>query len=116
MGPRISVVVNTLNEEKNLPYALRSVRSWVDEIVVVDMHSQDRTVEIAREYGAKVYSHEPMGFVEPARAFAVAQAGGDWILILDADEVVPLLLSRRLREIARRDEADVVTLPRLNYL
>ena len=116
MRPRISVVVNTLNEEKNLPYALRSVRSWVDEIVVVDMCSQDRTVAIAREYGAKVYSHEPMGFVEPARAFAVAQAGGDWILMLDADELVPFPLSRRLREIAEGDGADVVQIHWLNYL
>ena len=48
MKPRISAVINTLNEEKNLPAALRSVYSWVDEIVVVDMHSEDRTVEIAR--------------------------------------------------------------------
>jgi glycosyltransferase involved in cell wall biosynthesis len=113
---RISVVINTLNEERHLAYALRSVQPWADEIVVVDMHSQDRTVEIAREFGTKVYFHEPTGFVEPARSFAVAQATGDWILILDADEMVPLPLSLRLREIAHRDEADVIALPRLNYL
>jgi glycosyltransferase involved in cell wall biosynthesis len=114
-GPRISVVVNTLNEERNLPFCLRSVRPWADEIVVCDMHSDDRTAAIACELGARVVTHERTGFVEPARAFAVAQAGGDWILVLDADEMVPEPLSRRLRELAAAGQADVVRLPRLNY-
>ena len=116
MVPRISVVINTLNEEKNLPFALRSVQPWVDEIVVVDMYSDDRTVDIAREFGAKVFFHERMGFADPARAFALEQTCGDWILILDADEVVPLPLSKALLSIACSDSADVVRIPWLNYL
>lgn len=116
MEPRISVVINTLNEEKNLPYALRSVRPWVDEIVVVDMYSQDRTADIVLQFKAKLYYHERMNFADPARAFAVSQATGEWILVLDADEVIPLPLSCKLREIARGDVADVVKLHRLNYL
>jgi len=116
MQAAISVTVNTLNEEKRLPYTLRSVQSWADEIVVVDMHSDDRTREIAESLGAKVYLHERMGYVEPARAFAVEKATHEWILMLDADEVVPLTLSRRLREIAGSDEADVVLIPWRNFL
>jgi glycosyltransferase involved in cell wall biosynthesis len=116
MGPRISVVVNTLNEELNLPYALRSVRPWADEIVVVDMQSTDHTVEIARNFGAKLYHHDPTGFVEPARAFAIAQATGDWILVLDADEMVPVGLSHELKRLAASDSSEVVILPRANYL
>jgi glycosyltransferase involved in cell wall biosynthesis len=116
MKPRISAVINTLNEEKNLPFALRSVQSWVDEIVVVDMYSDDRTADIAREFGAKVFPHERVGFADPARAFALEQASGDWILMLDADEVVPLPLSRTLVNIALSDSADVVRIPWLNYL
>ena len=85
----ISAVLNTLDEERRIAFALRSVRPWVDEIVVVDMASSDRTVEIARSFGAHVASHARTGFVEPARAFACAQAAGDWILVLDADELVP---------------------------
>jgi glycosyltransferase involved in cell wall biosynthesis len=115
-GLRISAVINTLNEEKRLPFALRSVRGWVDEIVVVDMHSSDATREIAESFGARVFLHEPLGYADPARMFALEQATGDWILILDADEVVPLPLSERLREIAARDEADVVLIPWLNYV
>jgi glycosyltransferase involved in cell wall biosynthesis len=116
MKPRISVVINTLNEEKNLPYALRSVRTWADEIIVVDMHSEDRTVEIAREYGAKVFFFERMGFSEPARAFAVSQATGDWVFLLDADEMIPQPLSEKLMQIAVEDTVDVVIISRLNYL
>ena len=114
--PRISAVLNTLNEEKRLPFALRSIQAWVDEIVVVDMHSSDATRAVAESFGAKVFLHEPLSYADPARAFAVEQATGDWILLLDADEVVPLPLSERLLEVARRDEADVVVIPWLNYL
>jgi (heptosyl)LPS beta-1,4-glucosyltransferase len=113
---RISVVINTLNEEKNLPFALRSVQPWVDEIVVVDMYSDDRTVDIAREFGAKVFFHERVGFVEPARAFALEQASGNWILVLDADEVVPLPLGRALLRIACSGSADAVRIPFLHYM
>ncbi len=116
MAPRISVVINTLNEEVNLPYALRSVHSWADEIIVVDMYSEDRTVEIARGFGANVFLHERIGFADPARAFAIAQTTGDWVFILDADEIIPAQLSRKCQEIARDDRVDIVNLPRLNYL
>ena len=115
-SPRISAVINTLNEERRLPFALRSVQGWVDEIIVVDMHSTDATREIAESFGARVFLHEPLGYADPARAFALEQATGDWVLLLDADELVPLPLSERLQEVARRDEADVVVIPWLNYL
>jgi glycosyltransferase involved in cell wall biosynthesis len=114
--PRISAVLNTLNEEKRLSFALRSVRSWVDEIIVVDMHSTDATREIAEGFGARVFLHEPLGYADPARMFALEQATGDWIVLLDADEVVPRPLSLRLLEAARQDEADVVLIPWLNYV
>jgi len=116
MTPRISVLINTLNEEANLPYCLQSVCSWADEIVVVDMHSDDATVAVAETYGARVFTHERLGYVEPARAFAIAQATGEWLLILDADEMIPAPLSRKLRMIACEDAVDVVSIPRLNYM
>jgi glycosyltransferase involved in cell wall biosynthesis len=112
---KISAVVNTLNAAAMLDEALASVAPWVDEIVVVDMHSTDDTREIAERHGARVLLVEPLGFVEPARAWSVEQASGDWILLLDADEVIPRPLSRRLREIVASDVADVVDIPELNY-
>ena len=116
MTAAISVVVNTLDAERYLAYALRSVASWTAEIVVIDMMSTDRTVAIAREHGARVVSHPRADCVEAARAFAVAQATRPWILLLDADELVPLALSRRLAAIVAADAVDVVRIPRLNYL
>lgn len=112
----VSVVINTLNEERNLPLALRSVHSWADEIIVCDMHSEDRTVEIAREYGAIVCLHDRMGFADPARAYAIAQARHDWVLVLDADELIPKAMSAVIAKLVSADEADVYRLPRLNYL
>lgn len=114
--PRISVVIHTLNEEHHLPAALRSVAPWADEIVVVDMHSDDGTVAIAASFGARVLSHARAGFVEPARAFGIAHATHPWVLILDADELIPAPLAAALREIAREDRGDVVAIHRLNYL
>ncbi|MEJ2292711.1 MAG: glycosyltransferase family 2 protein [Deinococcales bacterium] len=111
----IGVAINTLNEERNLGYALRSVRSWVDDIVVVDMDSEDKTLDVARAFGARVLRHDRVGFADPARALAVDEVRGDWVLILDADEVVPPPLARHLQEIAAQDRADVVHIPYQNY-
>lgn len=111
----ISVVINTLNEERNLPYALASVAKWADDIVVVDMYSKDRTCEIARDFGARVFLHDPVGYVEPAREFAVAEASEAWVLVLDADEIIPKKLAGKLIEISKKGSCDVCKLPRLNY-
>lgn len=116
---RISAVINTLNEEQNLPYALRSVKSWTYEIIVVDMHSEDRTVEIAEKHGARVYFHSRLSYADPARAYAIGKALGDWILILDADEIIPAKLSRRLVTLSSSGSGaafDAVRIPFVNYL
>lgn len=114
--PKISVLINTLNEEKNLPYALRSVKPWAEEIVVVDMYSEDRTAEIAHQYGAKVFFHERVPEFEIARAHAIDNAKNDWMFFLDADELVPERLSRELLRLAALSRHDVIKVPRINYL
>lgn len=113
---RVSAVINTYNEEKNLARCLESVCQLVDEIVVVDMHSADKTVEIAKKYGAKIFLHEYTRFVEPARNFALQQARGDWILLIDADEELTPTLGDRLREVIEIDRADFVEIPRKNII
>jgi glycosyltransferase involved in cell wall biosynthesis len=113
---RISAVLLTLNEERNIATALRSVASWVDEIVLVDMHSDDRTVTIAEQFGAKIFYHPRIGFQDPARPFAMDKASGEWIINLDADEIVSFELSRQLINIAHKDLADVCSIPRINYI
>jgi len=112
----VSVVINTLNEEENLPRVLKSVEEFADEIVVVDMHSEDKTQQIAKEHGAKVYEHERMGYVEPARNFAIEKAKGDWILILDADEELSEDLADKLLEIMEKDKYDYAAIPRKNIV
>lgn len=113
----ISVVVNTRNEEKNLPRALRSVKKIADEVIVVDMHSEDRTRQIARQFGAKVYLHPPTGYVEPARNYAIAKATKDWVLLLDADEEIPSALAQKLTAITKSNAtADYYRLPRKNII
>lgn len=113
---KISVVINTLNEEENIIRAIKSVR-WADEIIVCDMHSDDRTVEIAKKMGAKAIFHKRVGYVEPARNFAISKSTGDWILILDADEEIEKTLVERLQEIAgKMKQIDYVRLPRKNLI
>src|SRR3989338_841094 len=95
---RVSVVVNTINEGKYLDGCLKSVRNLADEIIVVDMYSEDESVKIAKKYGAKVYLHERMAYVEPARNFAIEKATGDWILLLDPDERIEPSFGKRIRK------------------
>lgn len=116
MNSRISVVINTLNEEKNIRSCLECLR-WSDEIVVVDMYSDDLTVEIAKEYTDKVFLHDRIMYFDAARQFAVEQATGDWILIVDADERIPKKLGMYLRHIAcSNSEFDIYMVPRKNYI
>ena len=117
---KISVVINTLNEEKNLARALASVRNLADEVIVCDMNSDDKTQEIAKKAGAKVYEHKRTGYVEPARNYAISKAKGEWILILDADEEISTSLRETLRKITksarRRTKADYYRIPRKNVI
>ncbi len=93
--PTVSVVMITLNEEEILPHSLSRLR-WADEIVVVDSHSTDRTREIAAEAGAKVFTRAFKDFSDQTN-WAMAQATGDWIFIIDADEMVTPALRDSVR-------------------
>lgn len=112
----LSVVINTLNEEENIERAIKSVKKIADEIVVVDMESDDKTRSIARQLGAKVYMHRRMGYVEPARNFAISKAKGDWILILDADEEISPSLSKKIKRVINTTDKTYFTLPRKNII
>ncbi|MDP2649590.1 MAG: glycosyltransferase family 2 protein [bacterium] len=112
----ISVVINTYNEPEKLTGCLESVKDFADEIVIVDMGSNDATLEIAEKYKAKVYPHELLPYVEPARNFGISKATGKWILVLDPDERISKTLAEKLREIVKDDDADVVQIPRKNII
>ena len=111
---KISCVVHTRNAELYLKDCLRSAQ-WVDELIVIDMESTDRTCSIAREMGAQVYSHAHLGYADPARAFGLSKCSGDWILSLDADEIMPLKTAEVLKKITKENRYDVVYLAFRNY-
>ncbi len=113
---KISVVINALNEEKNLPQAIASIKNIASEIVVVDMESEDKTVEIAKSLGAKVYTHKKTGYVEPARNYAISKASNPWVLVLDADEEVPEKLAEKITQILKNPKADYYRIPRKNII
>lgn len=95
---KVSVIINTLNEEKRLSKAISSVKDFASEIIVVDMMSTDKTVDIAKKAGAKVFNHKRVGYVEPARNFGIEKAKYDWIFIIDADEWMPKSLKLQLKK------------------
>src|SRR5690242_20586901 len=99
--PPLSAVLITRDAERLLAEVLAAVK-WCDEILVVDSGSADRTIEIARNAGARVLRHEFEGYGRQ-KAWAVTQAANDWVLVIDADEIVTPELRR---EIERRLERD----------
>lgn len=113
---KISVVINTLNVEEKIGKLIKSLK-WADEVLICDMRSDDKTAEIAKNSGARVVFHKRLPFVEPARNFAVSEAAGEWILILDPDERVSSDLSSYLRKIADGlKQIDYVRVPRKNII
>ncbi len=88
-GRKISVIVPCLNEEEAIGEVLKAVPPYVDEVIVVDNNSSDRTAEIARSYGAKVVREDLRGY---GRAYkkGFSLAGGDLIVTLDGDHSYPV--------------------------
>lgn len=112
---KLTAVINTYNEEKTIVRCLRSISPHVDEIVVVDTGSSDKTVELAKTFTKKVFKHESVTHVEPARNFAITKASGDWILVMDADEVLSEDLGLKLRKLAESDYS-YYRIPRKNLI
>ena len=96
---KLSVVLITLNEERNIDRCLGSVR-WADEIIVVDSFSRDATLDRARRYTEKIYQHEYPGSTRQME-IGIGYAAGPWILFVDADEEVSAELSQEIRDVLR---------------
>jgi len=114
MRQTLSVVIITLNEEANIRRTLDSVR-WADEIIIVDSGSSDRTAEIGRSYGAKVFIEEWKGFAKQ-KTLALQKAGCDWVLSLDADEELEPTLADEIQRALLADPGITgFCVPRKNY-
>lgn len=111
---KISAVLITFNEEKNIRQAIESV-GWADEILVVDSESSDRTRAIAESLGAKVVVQKWLGFSKQ-KQFATEAARHDWIFSLDADEKVSDELKEEIRQLKNSSApADGYKIPRLSF-
>ena len=109
--PLISLCIIARNEESVLGRCLDSVADLVDEIILVDTGSTDRTKAAAAEYAAKIYDFPWCDDFSAARNFAVSQAVGDYWMWLDADDVIEGENHEKLRRILEHPDADVVFLP-----
>jgi len=109
----ISVALAVFNEEKTLEQCLQSVVGFADEIVLVDGGSTDKTIEIAQRFHAKIIrtTNPPMFHINKQKAIDAAQ--GEWILALDADEVVSKELAKEIQNIARGEHINTTSIPNL---
>ncbi len=110
---KLSVIVITLNEERNIRECLESVK-WADEVIVVDSQSKDRTVEIAREFTEKIFVIEWKGYGE-TKNFALSKVTNDWALWLDADERVPKELAEEIRQTIQTSARNAFEVARRAY-
>ncbi|MDR2041412.1 MAG: glycosyltransferase family 2 protein [Tannerella sp.] len=112
---KISVVIHTYNSEKFLSRVLSSVKNF-DEVLICDMHSTDRTQEIAQKYNCRIIYHEKSELPEPARNFAIQSASNEWVLVVDSDEIIPEALQHYLYgRIKGETDLQGIWLTRKNY-
>ncbi len=98
----LSVIIHSLNEEKNIGDCINSAKLLTNEIILVDMESTDKTGEIAKNLDVFVFNFPKSNYVEPAREFGIKQATTDWVLILDADERITKELVEEINKTVRR--------------
>lgn len=112
---KLSVAIATHNEEKNLGACLASISAWVDEIVLVDGGSTDRTLAIARKYKARIIRTDNPPIFHINKQKALDACRGEWVLQLDADEVVSSQLREEILNIITSSQYSGYYIPRKNY-
>lgn len=111
----ISAVIITLNEEKNIARAIKSLKNLADEIIVVDSGSTDKTKKIAKDFGARIFTHRFANF-SSQRNWAVSKTKGEWVLSLDADEQIPESLAAEIKTAIKNTEYVAFLIPRRNFI
>ncbi len=112
----LSVCMIAKNEEKNIVRTLLNLRPAADELVVVDTGSSDRTKDIARALGARVFDFAWTGDFSAARNFSLSKARGEWILVMDADEVISPADRKELRELTDGKTNTAYAITTRNYV
>jgi glycosyltransferase involved in cell wall biosynthesis len=114
-GQTISLCMITRDEERFLEQCLSNINSLVNEIIVVDTGSKDNTITIAQKYGARVFSFAWEEDFSRARNFSIQNAQSDWILVLDADEMISPRHYEALREVLKNGDCDGYSFIIRNY-
>jgi glycosyltransferase involved in cell wall biosynthesis len=117
-GPPLSVTIVAQNEERTISAVLAAVTEIADEIIFLDSGSTDRTVEIAKSFGVRFYHQDWLGYAEQKNK-AIDLASGEWILSLDADEVLTPALVAEIRGLMQRGVPDGIAgfqIPRVLYI
>ena len=114
---KYSVIMNVYNEEKNLEYALKSLKYLknYDELLIADMGSSDKTVEIAKKYNAKVINIPYDKYFDRGRKVIIENAKNEWCFLLDADELITKSLGKTIEKIVEKSDCDAVYFPTINY-
>lgn len=100
----ITAIILTKNEEKNIEACLKTLK-WCNEVILIDDHSSDKTLELAKKLGAKIFERGLNNDFAGQRNFALRQAQGDWVLFVDADERVSPQLRAEIQKAVKADFA-----------
>ncbi|MCS7284966.1 MAG: glycosyltransferase family 2 protein, partial [Hydrogenobacter thermophilus] len=111
---RLSVLIRTKNEERNIQRAIRSVQGLADEIVVLDSGSEDNTIKLAENMGAEVFFKEWEGYSQQIN-YGIELCQGEWIFLLDADEELTEELRDSIREAISTQEYKAYMVNRRTY-
>src|SRR3989338_181326 len=113
--PTISLCMITKNEEQFIEQCLNSAKELVDEIIIIDTGSDDKTKEIAKRFTDKIYDFKWENDFSKARNFSLQKAAKEWVIILDADETISQTDHEKIRELVEKPENTAYFLIQRNY-
>lgn len=111
---KISVIIHTHNSEKDVEKSIKSARLLTNNVVLIDMESNDQTVKLAKKMSVQVFNFPKVGYVEPAREFGINKSITDWVFILDSDERITPELAQEIQSVIRNSQFTYYRVPRRN--
>lgn len=110
----LSIVIQTRNEQTTIERCITSCVDIADEVLIADMESSDQTCQIAQKLGARVVKIKNMGYAEGGRNIAIQSAKNNWILLLDADEELPITLKKEIVNFLNKPTKKIAAFARKN--